>query len=377
MRETPLREAHENLGARLVDFAGWYMPVTYTSIKEEHLRVRTKVGLFDVSHMGRFMIAGRDHIKFADHILSNRRADMKPGRIRYSLILNRQGGVLDDVLVYAMGDEGTMLVVNAGNRKKIWDWIANERKGYLLDVNDLSDEFAMIALQGPKAMELLSKISEVDTKRLKYYRFTRGNVLGHPDALVSRTGYTGEDGYELIVPSEKATYFWNEILELGAPYGAGPIGLGARDTLRLEAGMPLYGHEINETTNPLEAGLDWAVKLDKDDFIGKEATLALQKEGIKTRLVGFIVASKRIPRQGQELMRDGRVVGRICSGTKAPWVDSIIATGYVPAEASSVGTKYQVTFRGKVTLAVTPDGQSFDALIVPLPFYTRPGKKKK
>jgi aminomethyltransferase len=374
MRETPLRAEHEKLGARMVDFAGWYMPVTYTNIMEEHKRVRTKVGLFDVSHMGRYWFGGRDHMRLIDRIITNDRASMKPGQIRYSLILNGQGGILDDVLVYSFGDEGTMLVVNAGNRDVIWKWIERERKGFVVDVTDMSDDYAMIAMQGPESVALLNKISDVDTKALKYYRCTRGTTLGDPEVIVSRTGYTGEDGFELIMPSNKAAHFWRELMNVGAGLGVGPAGLGARDTLRLEAGMPLHGHEIDDTINPLEAGLDWAVKLDKEDFIGKQATLDMKEKGLPQKLVGLHIAGKRIPRQGQEVIRDGKVVGKICSGTRAPWLDEIIATAFVPANATAVGTTYHVDFPAKGTRAVKRGETMQTALVVPLPFYKRPGK---
>jgi len=375
VRETPLKEEHQRLGARMVDFAGWYMPVTYTNIKEEHLRVRTKVGLFDVSHMGRYWFSGRDHIKLVDKIISNRRADMKPGQIRYSVIMNGQGGILDDVLVYGAGDDATLLVVNAGNRDVIWKWIERERKGFVVDITDMSTDYAMIALQGPESVNLLNKVSDVDTKQLKYYRFTRGTVLGEAQVLVSRTGYTGEDGFELIMPTNQAARFWRELLNVGKSLGAGPAGLGCRDTLRLEAGMPLHGHEITDTINPLEAGLDWAVRLDKEDFIGKAATSELQQKGLQMKLVGLHVEGKRIPRQGQEVYRDGKPVGRVCSGTMAPWLDQVIATAFVPANATTVGTMYHVEFKGKGTKKIEPDEVMFKAMVVPLPFYKRPGKK--
>ncbi len=375
MQETPLRAEHERLGARMVDFAGWYMPVTYTNIMEEHRRVRTKVGLFDVSHMGRYWFSGRDHIKFIDKLVTNDRAGMKPGQIRYSLMLNGQGGALDDVLVYGAGDDATMLVVNAGNRPKIWDWIQRQRKGFVVDVTDMSTDYAMIALQGPESANLLNKVSEVDTKALKYYRFTRGTVFGEPEVLVSRTGYTGEDGFELIMPQAKAAYFWRELLNVGESLGAGPAGLGARDTLRLEAGMPLYGHELEEHINPLEAGLDWAVKLEKEDFIGKDATVAIKAKGLEHRLVGLNIAGKRIPRQGQDVLRDGKKVGTIASGTKSPWLDEIIATAFVPANMAEVGMSFQLEFPGKGTRTMKPEEMRQTALVVPMPFYKRPGKK--
>ena len=367
MRETPLKAEHEKLGARMVDFAGWYMPVTYTNIKEEHTRVRTKMGLFDVSHMGRYWISGKDQLKFVDKVITNSRSDMEPGRIRYSLICNGQGGVLDDVLVYSAGDEGTMFVVNAGNRDKIWKWFERERKGFILDIKDMSEDFAMIAMQGPASIQVLAKISSVDHKRLKYYRFTRGTVLGETDVIVSRTGYTGEDGFELIMAKEKAAHFWREILGVSGALGGGPAGLGCRDTLRLEAGMPLYGHELEETITPLEAGLDWAVRLDKAEFVGKAALDEQKKKGLKSKLVGLNVAGKRIPRQGQEIVKDGKVVGKIASGTLGPWVEAVIATGFVPANLASVGSKFQIKLK---------EDQMLDAIVVPLPFYTRPDKKK-
>lgn len=373
MQETPLRAEHERLGARMVDFAGWYMPVTYTNIMEEHKRVRTKLGLFDVSHMGRFWVDGPDHIAYSDRIMTNERASMKPGQIRYSLILNEQGGALDDVLVYGAGDEGTLFVVNAGNRDKIWRWMEAQAKGFNVKLDDRSNDYAMIALQGPESAKLLSKISDVDVKKLKYYRFTRGNVFAEPEVLVSRTGYTGEDGFELIMPTAKAAHFWRELLNVGESVGAGPAGLGARDTLRLEAGMPLYGHELEEDINPLEAGLDWAVKLDKQDFIGKEATLAV-KNGMQRKLVGLTVIGKRIPRQDQEVLRDGQMVGVIASGTKSPWLDEIIATAFVPPKMAEPGMKFEISFARKGTRTLHPAENKQTAVVVPLPFYKRPGK---
>ena len=375
MRETPLKDEHVRLGARMVDFAGWNMPVSYTSIKEEHLRVRTRVGLFDVSHMGRYWFEGRDHIALIDKIITNSRADMKPGQIRYSLILNGEGGILDDVLVYGAGPEATLLVVNAGNRDTIWNWIEQKRRGFEVEVKDMSADYAMIALQGPESANLLGKVSDVDVNALKYYRFTRGTVLGEAQVLVSRTGYTGEDGFELIMPAKEAARFWRELLNVGGPLGAGPAGLGCRDTLRLEAGMPLHGHEIDASTNPLEAGLGWAVRLDKPEFLGKHATEDLKQTGLRRKLVGLHVEGKRIPRQGQEVFKDGKSVGRICSGTLAPYLDEVIATAYVPATGAEPGTVYNVRFKSAGTRKMEAGGADYKAFVVPLPFYKRPGKK--
>ncbi|MEE9310942.1 MAG: glycine cleavage system aminomethyltransferase GcvT [Planctomycetota bacterium] len=374
MRHTPLRAEHEKLGAKMVDFAGWYMPVTYTNIKEEHQRVRSRVGLFDVSHMGRYWFTGRDHVKLVDKLVTNNRASMKTNQIRYSLMLNGQGGVLDDVLVYSAGDEGTMLVVNAGNRDKIWSWIETERKGFVVDINDMSDEYAMIALQGPNSINVMRKISDLDTDTLKYYFWSRCSVFGEPEVFVSRTGYTGEDGFELIMPTAKAEEFWSRLMSEGKEFGVGPAGLGARDTLRLEAGMPLYGHELNDTVNPLEAGLRWAVKLKKDDFIGKQATVDLKNEGVKHSLVGLNIAGKRIPRQGQGVICDGKTVGKITSGTRSPWTDDIIAMAYVPSNMTNVGTAFDVEFTSKASRKLDPKVAIQKAIVVPLPFYKREGK---
>jgi aminomethyltransferase len=365
VRETPLKAEHEKLGARMVDFAGWFMPVTYTSIKEEHLRVRTKLGLFDVSHMGRFRVTGADHVAFADRVITNQRAGMKAGRIRYSLVLNKHGGALDDVLVYSEGDEGTFFVVNAGNRDKIWAWFQAESKGFDVKLHDTSEATAMIALQGPNSQALLDPLTDADLRALKYYAHTRGEVLGTPDVMISRTGYTGEDGFELIMPAGEAARFWRELLHRGEVNGVGPAGLGARDTLRLEAGMPLYGHELDESVNPIEAGLDWAVRLEKGEFNGFERTAALSKGGVERKLAGLLVQGQRIPRQGQEVLHEGKAVGTVCSGTKAPWLDEIIATAYLPPKLSETGSKVQFTF-GK---SGREDKQ--EAKVVPLPFYKR------
>jgi aminomethyltransferase len=357
----------------MVDFAGWFMPVTYTNIMEEHRRVRTKVGLFDVSHMGRYWFSGPDHIAFVDKIITNERSTMKPGQIRYSLVLNGRGGAMDDVLVYSAADEGTMLVVNAGNRDKIWDWIQVQKTGFNVEADDRSDEYAMIAMQGPESAALMAKVSEVDVKALKYYHFTRGTVFGEPEVLVSRTGYTGEDGFELIMPNDKAVHFWRELLNVGESVGAGPAGLGARDTLRLEAGMPLYGHELEENINPLEAGLDWAVKVKKPDFVGKLATVELRQKGLQQKLVGLNIAGKRLPRQGQDVLHEGRTVGHIASGTKSPWLGEIIATAFVPPNLAEVGMSFDLAFPSKATRSVK-DEPTQKAIVVPLPFYKRPGK---
>jgi aminomethyltransferase len=300
---------------------------------------------------------------------------MKPGQIRYSLILNGEGGILDDVLVYGAGAEATLLVVNAGNRDTIWNWIEQKRRGFEVEVHDMSADYAMIAMQGPNSVKLMGKISDVDVEKLKYYRFTRGTVLGEQQVLVSRTGYTGEDGFELIMPSNQAARFWRELLNVGKLLDCGPAGLGCRDTLRLEAGMPLHGHEIDPTTNPLEAGRGWAVRLDKADFLGKHATEDLKNTGLRRKLVGLHVESKRIPRQGQDVFKDGEAVGKICSGTLAPYLDEVIATAYVPATGAEPGTQYDLKFKSAGTRKMERGGADYKAFVVPLPFYKRPGKK--
>ncbi len=372
---TPLRSWHAAHGARLVPFGGWEMPVQYTSIVEEHTATRTAAGLFDISHMGRINFVGPGAATLLDRLLTNSVATLKPGQIRYALVCNEQGGVLDDVLVYrtpASDHTDHMLVVNASNRPKIVQWIERHRTaGDGVEVRDMTLELGMIAVQGPRALELVAPL--VDLRRpggapdptatldaVPYYYFAGVGTCGSW-GIVSRTGYTGEDGVELIVPSEKVAELWEKLNVAGGPYGVRPCGLGARDTLRLEAAMPLYGHELGEDTNPLEAGLGWAVKLDKGAFIGRDALAAAQQAGLKRRRVGLELEGRRPAREGYAVIHADHAIGRVTSGTFTPTLAKSIAMAYVPAEFAQPGTQLAVDIRG----------QQVAARVVKLPFYKR------
>lgn len=361
MNKTSLHAWHAEHGGRLVDFAGWEMPVQYTSITEEHHATRKAVALFDVSHMGRFQFQGPAAGALLDRLVTRRVADLQPGRICYALVTNEQGGILDDVLVYRLSDVQQLafqLVVNAGNRDKIAAWIHAHLEDSAVEFHDATLDTAMIAVQGPRALEVIAALVDFDPQKLKYYRGQAGQILGH-SCLVSRTGYTGEDGCELIVPAEQAVEVWQAILDQGQPAGAQPAGLGCRDTLRLEAAMPLYGHELSEAINPLQAGLGFAVDLDKE-FIGREALAAIASEKQPVR-VGLELASRRVPREHYAICADGQPVGEVTSGTFSPTLERPIAMGYVSPEYAKPGTALTVDIRGRAE----------PASVVLLPFYSR------
>lgn len=359
MLKTPLNEWHHQHGGRMVDFAGWEMPVMYESINEEHTAVREQVGLFDISHMGRLKFTGADAERFLDHLLTNDVTKLKVGQIRYSLVCNPQGGILDDVLVYRLPSH-YLLVVNASNREKIIAWIENHRQGFHVTVEDQTASQAMIAIQGPKALELLGPLVSVDLTKFKYYTGQEAVIDGTP-GLVTRTGYTGEDGFEVILPPDKAAALWEKLLQNGQPLGVRAVGLGARDTLRLEAAMPLYGHELNEQIDPLTAGLQFGVKLNAEEFIGRKALQGIAlKENLPQR-VGLELEGKRIAREGAKVLAGGQEIGEVTSGTFSPTLQKSIAMAYVPREHSELGTALQVDIRGK----------QHPAKVVPLPFYKR------
>ncbi len=371
MDQTPLHDWHANHGGRMVDFAGWSMPVQYGSIVDEHHATRRAVGLFDISHMGRLRFDGADAGAFLDSLLTRRVDNLKVGQVRYSLMTADDGGILDDVLVYRL-DDRYMLVVNASNREKIVAWLNK----HLSDAGDvqLTDETfdtAMIAVQGPKAVELAAELLDSDPGEMKYYNVGKANVSlpggESVPALVSRTGYTGEDGVELIVPNAAAVPLWQELLSRGESRGATPVGLGARDTLRLEAAMPLYGHELNEQITPQQAGLDFAVHLsvkseDRErNFPGAAAMRELKDGPPLPCRVGLVAEGRRAPREGCAIVADGVTVGEVTSGTHSPTLEKPIAMAYVPAELSATGTQVTVDLRGK----------ELPAVVVELPFYER------
>jgi aminomethyltransferase len=353
---TPLYDWHIKHGARMVDFAGWDMPIQYTTIIDEHQAVRTSVGLFDISHMGRLSFGGPDSLALIQLVYTNNAATLKDGQVRYGLVCNDQGGIRDDVLVYRW-PYGYAMVVNASNRTKIVDWLAQHKGSRNVEIHDQTKETCMIAVQGPRALEVCRGITSADADKLGYYYATPATYHGKP-CVVSRTGYTGEDGVELMVGAAQAVELWEELVARKAR----PCGLGARDTLRLEAAMPLYGHELTEETDPLQAGLAWAVKFEKGDFIGKDALLRRKEDRTLRQRVGLELEGKRIAREGALVLNNGREVGKVTSGTFAPTLGKSIAMAYLESAHIAPGTALTVDIRGK--------GES--ARIVPLPFYRRP-----
>ena len=348
----------------MVDFGGWDMPVQYPAgTIEEHLRTRRHAGLFDVSHMGEIDVRGADAIAIVNYLVSNDASKLVDGQAQYSALTTPTGTVVDDLLVYRFAGDHLLLVVNAGTTEKDWDWITSHQKGGAAKLNNVSSDYCQLALQGPDAIGILAKLTDLPLRDIKYYHFNEGQVDGVP-AIVSRTGYTGEDGFEVYAAADKATQIWNKLLDAGnygSDAGVLPCGLAARNTLRLEAGMALYGHEINEDTTLLEANLGWICKLNKGDFIGREA-LAKQKEtGVRRRLIGFEVTERGIARDEQDVVINGERVGKVTSGSPAPYLKKNIGMGYVPAESANEGQEIQIDVRGKLV----------GAQIVKTPFYKR------
>ena len=349
LKRTPLTEAHEALGAKLVPFAGYVMPVQYpTGITAEHNAVRKQAGLFDVSHMGEFIVRGPQAVDFVNYVTTNDVASLVAGQAHYSTILNDRGTIEDDCLVYRSADH-IMIVVNASNADKDFAHISHEIGKFDASLEDVSDETALLALQGPRAAEILQRFTDADLAGVKYYHFTRGSVAGFDGILISRTGYTGEDGFELYFPNENAVDVWNALLAKG---DVTPTGLGARDSLRLEMGMALYGNDIDDTTTPLEANLQWLVKLKKGEFVGRDALVRQKEEGIKRKLVGFTTTERSFPRHGYPVYVNGERSGDVRSGTMSPSLNIPIGTAYLPTESAAPGTTFEIEIRGKRVPAV-------------------------
>jgi aminomethyltransferase len=373
LKKTALNATHRALKAKMVDFGGWDMPVEYPcpggGLIAEHLAVRTAVGLFDVSHMGEIQFRGPGSLAAVQHITMNDASRLKDGQAHYSALLTPQGRFIDDILVHRLGDNDYLLVVNAGTTDKDLAWIRQQvgaRPG--IHINDYSSYYSQLALQGPRALETLQKLTKVDLAAIKNYWFTWGQVAGVYNVLIARTGYSGEDGFEVYIPSDEATTvkMWNALLEAGAEFGIRPCGLGARNTLRLEAGMSLYGHEISEDINVLEAGLDHWLKLDKGDFLGREALLKVQASGGPQRkIIGLEMLERGIARDDYPVLSlDGEPFGSITSGSPAPFLKTNIAMALVPTATAISGTDVLVDVRGNRVRAKQ----------VPLPFYKRPKK---
>ncbi len=346
MKKTAFNDIHVGLGAKMVEFAGYYMPIQYEGIIAEHKRVRETVGVFDVSHMGEFEVRGKDAFAFVQKMTTNDVTKLYEGRVQYSSMLFDNGGIVDDLLVYHCGDY-IQLVVNASNLEKDFNWLNDHIEGDVQLINK-SDETSLLAVQGPKSLDVMKQITDVDLSPIEYYHFTRGKVAGI-DCLISRTGYTGEFGFEVYFDSsvESGKKIWDAIFAAGKEFDIAPIGLGARDTLRLEAGYCLYGNDIDHTTHPLEAKLGWITKLNKGEFIGKDVLMKAKEDGIKRVLTGFTLEERAIPRHGYEIMKDGVAAGVVTSGTQAPSLGYGIAMGYIAVEHSEPGTVVDIMIRNK------------------------------
>jgi aminomethyltransferase len=363
LKRTPLRDVHVKAGARMVPFGGWEMPVQYTGIVDEHRAVRGAVGLFDISHMGEFEIEGRQALATVQRLCSNDAAALAVGQVQYSLLCYPDGGIVDDLTLYRLAEDRFMLTVNAANIDKDWSWV-NEHGAGAPRWRNVSDETGLLAVQGPKAEAVVQRLADGDLTPVPYYHFVRGTVAGVP-ALISRTGYTGEDGFELYVEAGRVERLWHAVLEAGRRDGIQPVGLGARDTLRLEMKFALYGNDIDQSTNPLEAGLGWVVKPGKGDFIGRAAIEALRARGVSRKLVGFEMVEPSVPRHGYRLLAGGAEVGVVTSGSFGPSVERYIGMGYVPSALASVGSEVDVEIRQKPQRA----------RVVRTPFYASRVKK--
>ncbi|MGB8507688.1 MAG: glycine cleavage system aminomethyltransferase GcvT [Pyrinomonadaceae bacterium] len=367
LKQTPLNAAHRRAGGRMVDFGGWDMPVQYPlGTVEEHLRTRTHAGLFDVSHMGEIEVHGADAIPFVNRLCSNDVTKLVDGQAHYSALTTERGTVVDDLLVYRFNPEHLLLVVNASTTDKDWDWINSHLHGEDVRLTNRSADFCQLALQGPDAIQIMGQLTTTPLAEIKYYHFREGEVDGIP-AIISRTGYTGEDGFEVYAAADKAEQLWERILETGrydTPEGVAPCGLAARNTLRLEAAMALYGHEIDDETTLLEANLGWITKLNKGDFTGRDALARQKEEGVRRKLVGFEVTERGIARDGQDVYVNDERVGTVTSGSPAPFLKKNIGLAYVPAELANTGQEIAIDVRGR----------RVGARIVATPFYKREKK---
>ncbi|HUM06734.1 MAG TPA: glycine cleavage system aminomethyltransferase GcvT [Terriglobales bacterium] len=372
VRKTSLNAVHRALGAKMVEFNGWDMPVEYPAsigcgIVAEHMAVRTGVGIFDVSHMGDIRLSGPGALDAVQHISMNDASRLAIGQAQYSALLYPEGTFVDDVIVHRLGGDDFLLVINAGTREKDFNWVRDNTRQFKCRVEHLSDDFTQIAIQGPRAIDLLQKLTDAHLSAVKFYWVTRGMVCGLHETLIARTGYTAEDGFEIYVPSDEVTSarVWNEILEAGKEFGVLPCGLGARNTLRLEGKLPLYGHEISDTINVWEARLDRFCKMEKTEFVGRGALEAAKASGVKKTLVGLEMIERGIARDGYKVLdASRREIGYVTSGSPAPFLKKNIALAYVPPSQAEIGNTVQVEIRG----------QGVKAQVVPTPFYKRPKK---
>ncbi len=359
LRRTSLYGVHTGAGARIVEFGGWEMPVQYSGIVDEHRAVRSTAGLFDVSHMGEVEISGSGALESVQRVITNDAARLAVGQGLYSPMCTPVGGIVDDVTVFRLAEQRYLFVVNAATTAKDFAWIREHARD--ARAADRSSDYALLALQGPKAQTILQRLTRADLPLLRFFHIAEGLDVGGIRCLISRTGYTGEDGFEIAPPWDEAPRVWNALMDAGRPDGLVPVGLGARDTLRLEAGIMLYGNDIDEGTSPLEAPLGWTVKLDKGEFVGREALSAQKERGVERKLIGFEMTDRVIPRHGYPLHTGDRRVGHVTSGTFGPWVNKSIGMGYVARPYALPGTAIEVEVRGKHARAT----------VVKLPFYRR------
>ena len=348
LKKSSLYEKHIECNGRIVDFGGWALPVEYTSTLAEAKAVRQSCGIFDASHMGEIIISGNDALEFLQHLTPNDISQISPGQMQYNLLLNPNGGIIDDLMVYNMG-HAFLCVVNASNKDKVLNWLKDHKKGDV-EIKDESDITALIAIQGPRAQEIISKVCSKEVVGLEYLHFSIASING-AKAIISRSGYTGADGFEIYPEWSHAPKIWDVLMEAGKAAGITPCGLGARDILRIEAGYPLYGHEINDMTNPYEATLPWVVKLNKD-FIAKEKLEAIKNQGVKRKRVGVTMIERAVPRQGYPIFYKGKAVGEICSGTFSPNANKFIAMVYVNSDCAKEGTEISVQIRKKSYKAI-------------------------
>jgi len=363
LKKTPLNKVHRDLGGKMVDFGGWDMPVQYSGVIAEHLRTREHSGLFDVSHMGEFYVEGEDAIAFVDKLTTNDVTKLIDGQAHYSAFTREDGTVVDDLLVYRFDQGKLLLVVNAGTTEKDWDWITSHKADENITLTNASADYCQIAVQGKDALSIVQKLTDTNLEEIKYYHFTVGKVDG-VDAIISRTGYTGEDGFEIYANKDYAEQLWNKFLETGNygdENGILPCGLAARNTLRLESAMSLYGHEISDEITPLEANLGWICKLNKEDFLGRDALVKQKEKGLERKLVGFEMIDKGIARDGFDVIVDNKKVGYVTSGSPAPFLKKNIGLAFVPVELANIGQAIKIDVRGK----------HLTAEIVPTPFYKR------
>lgn len=362
MNSTPLFSIYQKYNAKIVDFHGWALPIQFSSIIQEHQAVRNLVGLFDVSHMGEILIQGQEALPFLDYALTNQISGLQSGCIRYSPLCLETGGTVDDLLVYALQPDKYLLVVNASNIIKDLDFLRRSSLGYQVAVTDLSAETAQLALQGPNAISVLSALTSIPLAEMGYYQFIDDLTIAGCNVLLSRTGYTGENGFEIYLRPDQAAHLWETLMETGASYGITPAGLGARDTLRFEAGLPLYGNELSETISPVEAGLKRFIKLSKPNFIGKEQLQNQIVKGVQRRLIGVQMIERGIPRSGYQVFKDGRLIGLVTSGSYCPTLRQNLAMALIDTTFAQPNIDVTIDIRGKKLQAKT----------VKIPFYTRP-----